>query len=628
MLQDIREKSLGTFGKLIIGLIIAVFALFGVESIIGGFTQLPSVADVNGEEITQFQLEQGTQNLIASIGGSLEGLDQSFLESIALNQLIEETILRQKAMNDGMSISSNRLDRSILETESFQINGVFDPDLAVRTMATQGLTAPLYRESLAQGMVLSQLANAYTSTSFITSAELERFAQLTAQTRNFQYISVTMGTRTLGTAVGDEEIASYYDSNQDEFVEEESIFIQYVMLDKNTISDELEVTDSELQAEYDVERSEFEGSSEKRASHILFEVNGDVTENLALESAVLASQRLEQGEEFSDLALELSSDIVSAEEGGDIGYTDGSAFPAEIEAALEALERNEVSEPVISEFGVHLVKLTEDAENIFPSFNESRDRIERDLKSSEVEQIYAERLQDLSNLAFETGDLETISEELGLIILESDSVTRSGGAGIFSNQNVINAAYSDEVLIEGNNSDVLELSDSQSIVVRTLEFNEATVLPLDDVELEIAVILRTQMERNAVQELGRQLAAEILNGADVEEILETNELEWIDEIEVGRNSLTVNRAIIGEVFSLPTPSGDPEIASLTLENGTFVLIRLSAVNEGSIESIPENQRASLTESILADLGNNDFQGYMNALRENSNIQTSLVSAEF
>ena len=181
MLQDIREKSLGTFGKLIIGVIIAVFALFGVESIIGGFTQPPSVADVNGEEITQFELDQSVQNLLASVGGNLNGIDQGFLESIALNQIIEEAILRQKADSEGMTISSDRIDRGILETESFQINGVFDPDLAVRTMATQGLNVPLYRESLAQRMVLSQLANAFTSTSFVTENELERFVQLSAQ---------------------------------------------------------------------------------------------------------------------------------------------------------------------------------------------------------------------------------------------------------------------------------------------------------------------------------------------------------------------------------------------------------------------------------------------------------------
>jgi peptidyl-prolyl cis-trans isomerase D len=627
MLQDIREKSLGTFGKIIIGLIIAVFALFGVESIIGGFTQPPSVADVNGEEITQFQLDQATQNLIASIGGGLDGIDQGFLESIALNQLIDETILRQKTSDTGMSISSNRIDRGILETESFQINGVFDSDLAVRTMATQGLNVSMYRESLAQQMLISQLANAYTSTSFVTNAELERFAQLTGQTRDFRYISITMGTRTLGSAIPDQEIASYYESNQDVFIEEESITLQYVLLNKNTISEELSVDESDLRSRYELERSEFEGSSEKRASHILIEVNAEVSENQALELAEETKRRLEQGEGFSDLALELSSDIVSAEQGGDIGYTDGTAFPIEIESALDELELNAISDPVLSEFGVHIVKLTEDAENIFPSFEESRGRLERDSKSSEVEQIYAEKLQDLSNLAFETGDLETISEVLGLTILESEPLVRSGGNGIFSNQNIVSAAYSDEVLIDRNNSEVIELDDSQSMVIRVLEFNEAAALPLGDVEPEIAVILRTQMERNVVQELGNDLINKVQGENEVNEFLEENELEWIAETEVARNSFTVNREIVDEVFSMSS-SDEAEYSNITLNNGTFVLIELNGITEGSIGSIPEEQRIALTESIIVDLGNNDFQGYISSLRESSDIQANLVDEEF
>ena len=623
MLQDIRDNSQGVIAKVIIGLIVAVFALFGVDSIIGGFVQSPPVAEVNGEEITQLQLDQSTQNLVNSIGGSLQGIDQGLLESIALNQLIEETVLRQRAMNSAMAISSARIDRNILETPSFQINGVFDPDLAVRSMTSQGLNVPLYRQSLARSMLLSQVASAYTSSNFITASELEKIAQLTAQTRDFRYISVTLGTRTLGTAISDDEIEQYYANNQDAFTEDETIIARYVLLDKDVISQELTVDEEELLAQYDEERSQYEGSSEKRASHILLEVGADLSESAALELAATAKQRILDGEDFAALALELSSDVVSAEEGGDIGYTDGSAFPPEIEEALDTLTLDEISDPVVTEFGVHLVKLTEDAENVFAQFEEVRDRIERELKSSEVELIYAERLQNLSNLAFETGDLQTISEELSLNIRQSEPFSRSGGSGIFSNQNIINAAYSDEVLIEGNNSDVIELNDSQTAVLRVFEFNEASVLPLEEVQPEIAVILRTEMERDAVQEIGSDIVAAADSGEGLDLLLADNELEWIEESEIDRNAFTVNRQIINQVFALTKPEGEAERASLTLDNGTFVLVELTQVNEGTVESIPEEQRSAMVESIIADLGNSEFQAYMNTLRTNSDIQANL-----
>ncbi|MBM87193.1 MAG: hypothetical protein CMQ41_02325 [Gammaproteobacteria bacterium] len=627
MLQDIRDNSQGIIAKVIIGLIVAVFALFGVESIIGGFIQSPPVAEVNGEELTQLQLDQSTQNLVNSIGTGLENFDQEFLESIALNQLIDETMLRQHALDAAMAISSARIDRNILDTPSFQINGVFDSDLAVRTMAAQGMSVPLYRESLTQSMLLSQVASAFTGSNFITENELSKIAELTGQTRDFRYLSVTLGTRTLGTAINDNQISDYYDANSDEFTEEETIVVEYVILDKEIISQEIEVNEDELLVQYEAERSQYEGSSEKRAAHILFEVGFDLTEEEALELAANTQQRLFDGEEFASLALELSTDVVSAEEGGDIGYTDGSAFPQEIEEAIEGLVLDEVSDPVITEFGVHLVKLTEDAENVFAPFEDERERIERDLKSSEIELIYAERLQDLSNLAFETGDLQTINEELGLTVLVSEAFGRSGGVDVFSNQSVVDVAFSDEVLVDGNNSDVIELDDSQSIVIRVLEFNEAAILPIQEVQAEIAVILRTDMERNAVQEIGNQLTAAIELETGLEALLNENELQWIEETGIERNSFSVNREILNQVFALPRSTSEPRRSSLTLNNGTFVLIELLQVNEGSIDSIPGEERQGFIESVAADLGNSEFQAYMNTLRANSDIESNLLQSE-
>mgnify|MGYP003299566865 CR=1 FL=1 len=622
MLQDIRENSQGVVAKIIIGLIVAVFALTGMEMLGGGLLQ-PEVAEVNGEEITQFQLDQNVQNLLATVGGQLEGIDQGLLESIALNQLIEETILRQQAFNTSMVISNSRLDRNILATPSFQVDGVFNSDMAIRTMAAQGLNVDGYRQLLTQNMLVSQMASAYTNSNFVTESELNKFAELTAQSRDFRYLSVTLGTRTLGIAISDEEISEYYENNPDAFIEEETVIAEYVILDKDVISQELDVNEGEILAQYEAERSEYEGSSEKRAAHILFEVGFEYSEEEALELATTTQQRLADGEDFAALALELSSDIVSGEEGGDIGYTDGTAFPAAIEEALETLALDEVSVPVVSEFGVHLVKLTEDAENIFATFEEARDRIERDLKSSEVELIYGERLQDLSNLAFETGDLQTISEELGLEISQSEPIGRSGGSNIFSNQSAVDAVFSDEVLIDGNNSDVIELSDLQSVVVRVTQFNEAAVLPLEEVQPEIAVIVRTEMERQAVQDLGNQLAEAADAGEGLEELLAENELEWIEETEINRDAFTVNREVLDAVFALQRPQGEPELASITLSNGTFVLVELNQVNEGTIDSIPEEERKEIVELITTDLGNSEFQAYLNTLRENSDIQANL-----
>lgn len=623
MLQDIRDNSQGVIAKIIIGCIVAIFALFGVDSIMNGFTTSPSVAEINGEEISEAQLQTRTQELLSSIDTNADSADQSLLEQIALGQIIERVVLRQSAQNGSMTISSDRLDRSLIDNPQFQINGVFDADLAVRTMAGQGFSVPLYRESLQQQMLLSQLANAYSSTAFVTDTELNRLSGLSAQTRDFRYLSIPMGTRTLDTPISDEEIQNHYEANQSDFSQEERVIVQYVMLDKDIISEQLELDDAEVLAQYETEKNAYEGSAEKRASHILFEI-ADLSEEQALALATAAKQRIDAGEDFAALALELSTDAVSAEEGGDIGYTDGTAFPEAVEAALAALTLNEVSAPVISEFGVHVVKLTEDSADVFQSFEEVAARIEKELKSSEAEVLYSERLENLSNLAFETGDLETISEELSMDILLSEAFGRTGASGIFSNQAISTAAFSEEVLLDGNNSEVIELSASQAVVLNVLEFEEASILPLTEVKPEIAVLLRTIMERNAVQELSDQVMNTIENSETLDQLLADNELEWLTGEAVGRADSSVNREILSRVFSLSLSDEElPEYDSLTLSNDTAVVIELNGITAGSIDSLAEAERETMISSAISDLGNSDFQAYMSVLQENADIESRI-----
>ena len=379
---------------------------------------------------------------------------------------------------------------------------------------------------------------------------------------------------------------------------------------------------------YESEREAYEGSSEKRAAHILFEVGADRGEDDALTLAGAARQRIVDGEDFGALALEFSSDVVSAEEGGDIGYTDGSAFPLEIEEVLESLTLNELSGPVVTEFGVHLVKLTEDSENLFQPYEEVAERIERDLKSAEVELIYGERLGNLSNLAFETGDLLTISEELNLVILQSEPIGRSGGSAIFANQALITAAFSDEVLLEGNNSDVIELDTEQAVVLRVREFTEAAVQPLQEVQPEIAVILRTEMEKDEVQELGNRLLAAAVAGEGLDELLVENELGWIVEEAVERIAFTANREIINKAFEMQRPTSEAVLATITLDNGTFVLLELNQVQPGAIDSLEEDELITLTDTLASSLGNSDFEAFLNNLKGNADIQLRDVIEDF
>ncbi|MCP5331583.1 MAG: SurA N-terminal domain-containing protein [Pseudomonadales bacterium] len=624
MLQTIRDNSQGLIAKLIIGFIIGLMALFGVESIVGGLSNNSTVAEVNGEDITEPELAATVQQLLLSVGGDLGNLDEGLLRQIALNQLIEDRVLRQNANQSHMTISSDAVDRLMINNPQFQVGGVFNSELAIRTMATQGYSIQGYRESLADQMVVGQLMNAYAATSFATEAELNRVAALSSQKRDFRFVSVTLGNRTLGEAIPADQIEAYYQNNQSQFMLDEEVGIDYVVLDKNAIFDEVSVDDAAVQAQYELEASAAVASSQRRASHILLETGAGLL-NRRPSPWPLRSRHVWIKGRLCCACAEASADTASAEQGGDIGYTDGSAFPTRVEEALDTLQVGEVSDPVVSEFGVHLVKLTENEQNEYPPLAEVEERIRRELSTSQVDSLYFSRLEDLANLAFETTGLQDISGELGLEIVESEMFSRLGGSNdITSNANVISAAFADDTLIDGNNSDVIELGDSRAVVLHVREHSEPSLRPLEEVRGEIAAILRTEMEKERASALGQSLLSSLRNGEDITGTLADNELQWIAQNGASRDQAGMNGEVLQNAFAMPAPAeGETAFNGFVLTNGTYVVLELQAVQRGSLADLSADERRNMINTFIERDGRATVDAFVANSRLNADITQNL-----
>jgi len=488
-------------------------------------------------------------------------------------------------------------------------------------MAAQGFTPQMYREALARQLTLEQLANAYAATSFVTEADVARLAELEMQSRDFRFISVPLGTRTLGEAIPEDEIRSYYDANPAQFTDAEQVSLQYVVLDKDAIFNEVEIDEARVRTQYEAEKAAATSSVERRASHILLDPSSS-SEEQALEQARAIKARLDAGEDFGALAREFSVDTFSAEQDGDIGFTNGSVFPDAVEQALTALEVGQVSDPVVSEFGVHLVKLTQFEAQSFPAYEEVADRISRELKATEVDQLYFSRMETLANLAFETFDLQAISEDMGLEIQSTEFFGRSGGSSpVSSHPTVIQQAFSDDILNGGLNSDVIELNNARAVVVRLGEHKAATVRPFEDVRAEIAVMLRTMKEREKAAELGQQLLASINAGEDISAVLETEMLAWDERTGVRRSQFDLNTEIVRNVFAMPAPVGnEPVRQGFTLTNGAYVVVELQSVNPGSAADMPAEQRQQLVAAMLDSQGRMTFDAFLNTLKSNASIR--------
>lgn len=626
MLQKIRDNSQGIGAKIFVWFIIVVFGAWGASSIVSSVINAIPVVTVNGEEINELEVEQSTQRriqeMIQNLGpeADLSDIDEELLREAALNELIQRELILQYAENTGMVISSRSIDRSIAQTADFQVDGVFNGERAQILLQSMGYTPNSYRAALASEGAINQVSFAYGLTGFVTRPEIEYLAQQLNQTRDLRYLLINLNDQLGSIEITDAEVAEYYETNQATFMLEEQVSLQYLELDKDAIFDEVTVTEEEIRARFDEEQAEYQSQIERRASHILLEAFDDDAIAEAMTLATEIKDRLDNGESFEDLASEFSDDLGSAEFGGDVGYTTGDNFVEEFEQALVALEVGEISDPVQTEFGVHLIMLTERSESEIESFEDSRERLERDLKAGIVDDIFIERSEELGNLAFESFDLTDPAELMGLEIQTSDLFGRSGGTGIGAFGDVIEAAFSTDILIDGLNSNLIAVTPSRSVVIRLLEHNQPQLQPMEEVRGEIEILLQFEKIRERAAALGETVRDSMQNGQNIDTLLETQNLSWNQLNALERNNQLLPPELIENIFNMPVPvEGANRVDGFQLSNGDYVVVELQQVNPGSMEDFEEGELEGLQSFLAQQAANADFEALVLGLQNRAEI---------
>jgi len=623
MLQNIRNNTQGLIAKIFVGFIVFVFAIFGLDSIVGTIVNINSTVSVNGVAIDELAIESEsqriTQDLLSSLGAQIDisSIDTTQFREQAINNLVERELLLQTAIENGMLISSSTLDRQIAQTPDFQVNGVFSNERARALLASFGLTPASYRASLQQQGLLNQMLDAYSTSSFATQAEMENLARINEEKRNFRYIRISAADLAQTQVITEEELSQYYDANSALFMQGERVSLEYLELNKNDLLAEVEITEEQIQAQYAAELSTLQAQTERRASHILLQAGDELGEALA--QAQELKNRIDNGESFEDLAAEFSIDGGSAQFGGDVGYTTGETFAEEFEAALSQLELNEVSDPVRTQFGVHLIKLTEITENEGPSLEESRERIERELQDQAVEDIYIARAEELNNLSFESIDLQEPANILELDIQTTELFDSAGGVGIASNADVIAAAFGADVQ-EGLNSELIALDESRSVVIRLLESREPELKTLAEVRGEIESTLRRQKAEEQAASLGETYLNNLNNGQNIDNLLAVQGLEWNRGQNLSRTSPGLEPEIRQLVFSMSKPEGDPLIQGQQLASGDYIIAELQEVIPGSLEEMSEENRLALQNYLMQLTANSDFTAYMTGFEADADIE--------
>lgn len=623
MLQTMRQNIKGPTTKIVVWLIVISFSIFGIESILVGGGG-GGVAEVNGEEVSPQELQQAIntqkRRLIAMMGDNLDPamLDDEFLSAQALDSLIGRKLLMQSAESMDLAVSKREIGSVIGNMEQFQIEGKFSKQLFSSVLSGAGFTPAYFKDSLREDIALTQLRSGLMGSEFSTSLELLVNAEVSAEQRDLQYLTIPMANFLGQETITEEQVQAYYDQHQDEFRTQESVELDYIEL---ALADYLQpVAEEAIREAYQLEIENNQYRTESRVSHILFEAGTDESEDDLQQRIKAAQAQLASGTSFSEVAGEYSDDIGSAASGGDLGYTSGDAFPPEMEEAIAQLEPDTVSEPVRTDAGIHLILVTDRKEGSPPGFEELRPQLEEQLQSAEARVELLRTVEELRDLVFNAENLAGPADNLELEVKRSGPVSRAQATGLFATPSVLAAAFSEDVLEAGHNSEVIELSDNRFVVVSLRKHNLPEVMALADVRDEINAILVESAARAQVAAAAEQAVQQLRSGSSIEELATAAGYPLQVELAVDRGNSSVPPEVLTRAFELPAPGeGEVVVDMLVSPAGDAQVVTLLRASKGRWQALEPAQQMALQRQVTTEYANLLNTEYQRGLRDSADI---------
>jgi peptidyl-prolyl cis-trans isomerase D len=472
----------------------------------------------------------------------------------------------------------------------------------------------MYEAQLRTDLLAQELSNNIERSAFVSTHSVNRLLALENQQREIAYGVVPVQDYLTQVSIDDADVKAYYEANQSIYTAPEQIKLNYIELDLDTIAAAVEINDADLKQFYADNETQFVGPEQRKASHILIE--GDDEQALAQIEAVAA--RLAAGEDFAELAKETSQDSGSATQGGDLGYFGRDVMEPAFEEAVFALENEgDVTEPVQTEFGYHLIKLTGIQRPDVQAFEQVRADVEKRYRLQLAETRFFDEAEELANLSFENPDsLDVAAEALGLDIKTTELFTQAGTeAGISSEAKVIAAAFSDDVLNNELNSSVIELSDTHLVVVHKNKHIPQTVLPFESVEPAIRQQLLFDQASQFAREKGEAILAELKSGAEAESLIDS----WQAAQLYSRDDDAVSAQILQRAFAMPKPQSEAQYAGFTADNGNYVLIQLKAAENGDPATVAEEDKQAMEQQLTQMQASAEMQAFISALRAEADI---------
>ncbi len=621
MLLKIREKSQGVFAWVILLLICVPFALWGIQNYVGGGSET-AVVTVGGKEFFQQDLNRAYSQFSQNLQGT--NFDEKEVKKLAVEKLIKDEVLLQYVVSQGLVVTDQAARDFISGLQYFQTDGKFDNKQYKAMLATQRMSPSEFVGRIKKALVMEQFQRSIVESSFATDKDIENFFKIQNQTRDVEIAAIALEVVTEQPT--EQEVEEYYQQNQDLYLTTEKVAIEYVELSLDELAKQIEPSDEELAAYYEEQKDLYTTKERRKISHILFAFTKDAgNEVVQLERALKAKKELAE-KEFSVLAAEVSDDKLTASKGGDLGLFNLGVMEKEFEDAASSLQLNQVSEPVKSAFGYHLIKVTE----LIPGEIKSLESIKAELslayQRAQAESNFYELGEVLTELSYENPDsLQAVSDALGIKIVKTELFSRNSQVpdtyrqGVTSQKAVIDAAFSEDVL-KGENSTVIELGDDRLLVLRMVEHQPAEAKPLKSIKPLIVAKLLNNKARKLTADKAESIKAALDGGETLADLAKKYNLKIQKLSGLTRSNSDLPWQITQAIFKAAKPiGGNPEIVLVKDVAGSQTIISLLSVSEGVMTASDKAKKELAATNLANAFGQADFNATLNSLQNKASI---------
>ena len=608
MLGAIRKKSKGWVAYLVVGLIIIPLAFVGIADYVGRSANT-SIASVDGEDIDislyYRELEAQQRNLQQQLGAQYSQEIDNVLKQSIMDTMINEKLIENFANSLDMVTLDQEVRSVIQSNQAFQVDGAFSEERYNQILRLNSYTSTAYEIAQSKSLTRDQIKRNLSNSSFLSSVQTAQLNDLASQEREVSYIALTTDKYEDQISVSQSGISDYFNANKSNFLEGRKVKVDFVELSLDNIDEPENADDETLQNLYDENAELYTNPERRRAQHILVE-----DETLAND---LLNQ-IKEGADFAELAKTNSVDTSSNEQGGDLGLFERDLMGAEFDEAAFSMNVGDVSDVVSTDYGYfHIIKLTEIQTETAQSFEEVREQLVALHIKNVKQKILFDLEEEFANLAYEES-LDMLADQLDLEIQTSDFF--SNGTNQYD-QAFVSAAFSEAVIEEGENSDVIELGQNKFVVLSLSSLQPERQKELNEVEAQIVATLKTLGAKKLIDDLSLSIASALTSGDEltVNKLLTDNELEWNDEGWISR-ATQLPFDITSVAFTIPKPIlGEHTYSSRSADNSISLVIDLKAVR------LPEGQNnTGISEVYLSQENNEMFVSLIKQLRETAEIK--------